>query len=133
MACGARIIERLAAGDAYGPTGRHAQLFQQFETRSAKLVESAPHCFPSIEGRRGPLPPWGGTGGMMRLTPFGGQKDRIVSLVHRLFDAGVIAFFCGHDPYHLRFLPPVGVLQPSQLDAVMDIVDDQVIAEGQEG
>ena len=133
MACGARIIERLAAGDAYGPNGRHAQLFQQFETRSAKLAQSAPHCFPVVEGARGPLAAWGGTGGMMRLTPFGGQKDRIVSLVHRLFDAGVIAFFCGHDPYHLRFLPPVGVLKPSQLDAVMDIVDEQVMAEGQEG
>jgi acetylornithine aminotransferase len=133
MACGTRIIERLAAGDAYGPDGRHARLFRQFETRCAQLADSAPHCFPDVLGRHGPMPAWGGTGGMMRLTPFAGKKDRIVSLVHRLFDAGVIAFFCGHDPFHLRFLPPVGVLEPSHLDAVMDILAEAVRAEGQEG
>ena len=69
---------------------------------------------------------------MLRLTPFAGDKDRIVSIVKRLFEAGVLAFFCGHDPFHLRMLPPVGVMTPEGMHAVMDIVASCVRAEGEE-
>ena len=34
-----------------------------------------------------------------------------------------IAFYCGHDPYHLRFLPPVGVMEPQQFGDVFKIVE----------
>ena len=65
----------------------------------------------------------GGTGGMMRFTPFGGSKEKIMRLMHVLFEEGVIAFYCGHDPYHVRFLPPVGVMRPEQFGPVMEIVE----------
>jgi 4-aminobutyrate aminotransferase-like enzyme len=69
---------------------------------------------------------------MMRLTPFGGQKDAIVELVHRFFKGGVLSFFCGHGPFHIRFLPPIGVLTLEQFDEVMDIVEAAIIAHGKE-
>ena len=68
----------------------------------------------------------------MRLTPFGGERAAIASLVNRLFEAGVITFFCGHDPYHLRMLPPIGVLEVEQLESVMDIVSQCIVAQGKE-
>jgi 4-aminobutyrate aminotransferase-like enzyme len=65
---------------------------------------------------------------MMRLTPFGGDKDRIGKLLHRMFDEGVIAFSCGHGPYHLRFLPPVGVMRPEDFAPVFGIVERAMAA-----
>jgi len=43
---------------------------------------------------------------MMRFTPFGGKKDRITKACKHLYDEGVIAFYAGHSPHHVRFLPP---------------------------
>ncbi|MDP7070976.1 MAG: aminotransferase class III-fold pyridoxal phosphate-dependent enzyme [Phycisphaerales bacterium] len=133
MSVGTRILDRLASGGYYGPDGSIAGLHRIFDDRCRDIVERHPTCFPDVEGRRGPVPKWGGTGGMMRLTPFGGDRDAIASLVRRLFDAGVITFFCGHDPYHLRMLPPVGVLEPEHLESVMDIIETCVAAQGEDG
>ncbi|MDP7028941.1 MAG: aminotransferase class III-fold pyridoxal phosphate-dependent enzyme [Phycisphaerales bacterium] len=133
MAVGRRVIERLASGDAYGEDGRHARLFRQFSERCEAMVAAIPDCFPDVVGGRGPIPKWGGTGGMMRLTPFGGDRSRIGALVQRLFRDGVIAFLCGHGPVHLRLLPPVGVIEPADLDAVLDIIQAAIAAEGEEG
>ena len=44
-------------------------------------------------------------------------------LLHRLYDLGVVAFFCGHGPHHLRFLPPVGVMQPEDITEVMGLLE----------
>lgn len=132
MAVGARVIDRLTGGDWYGPTGRNAQLFAAFEQRCEAMVAANSACFPIVSGPRGVLPPWGGTGGMMRVTPFGGDKVSIVALVHRLFEDGVLSFFCGHGPFHIRFLPPVGVLSMEQFDEVMDFVEAAIIAHGRE-
>ena len=60
---------------------------------------------------------------MMRLTPYGGQLAPLKALLHRLYDRGVIAFFCGHGPYHLRLLPPVGVLQPADVEAFLEQIE----------
>jgi 4-aminobutyrate aminotransferase-like enzyme len=64
-----------------------------------------------------------GHGGMMRLTPFGGNKEKIGKLLNNLFEDGVIAFSCGHGPYHLRFLPPVGVMKPEHFGPVFEIME----------
>jgi len=132
MAVGTRVIERLGSGDWYGPDGHNARLFAAFAGRSEAMVAAHPRCFPEVTGPRGVMAPWGGTGGMMRLTPLGGEKTAIVALVHRLFDAGVLCFFCGHGPMHLRFLPPVGVLSLEQLDEVMDITEATIVSHGQD-
>ena len=40
-----------------------------------------------------------------------------------MFDDGVIAFSCGRGPYHIRFLPPIGVMQPADFDGVFEVVE----------
>ena len=60
--------------------------------------------------------------GSAKLTPFGGEKKKVLELLHKMFELGVIAFYCGHGPYHVRFLPPVGVMEPDQMDEVFSIV-----------
>ena len=35
----------------------------------------------------------------------------------------MIAFICGHGPHHLRFLPPIGVMQPEDFGEVFAILE----------
>lgn len=124
MATGAALIERLSQGDWYGPEGRNARLFGTFRRRCEAMVDAHPECFPKVMGSEHP---YGGIGGMMRLSPFGGEKAAIGALIKRLFDMGVICFMCGHGPFHLRFLPPIGVLTEADLESVMDIVEKAIV------
>lgn len=126
---GRRMLERLQAEGAYGKNGRNARLYEVFHEAASEMVRAMPHHFPS---------PWnpsnhgepdeviGGAGCMMRLTPYGGDAKRIKALLNRMFDAGVVAFYCGHGPFHLRFLPPLGVLQESDIREVIKIVSDSL-------
>ena len=122
---GLSILRRLQSGGYYGPDGRIAKLHAAFRTHAEALVTRHPEWFPPAKlplGRES-RQFVGGTGGMMRLTPFGGDKERIGRLLQNLFEDGVIAFSCGHGPYHLRFLPPIGVMQPEHFGEVFAILE----------
>ena len=131
------MLETLQRGGYYGPDGHIAKLHQAFCEQAGLLVEKHPEWF-------GPIPHdtglehhasgnFGGIGGMMRLTPFEGRKDMIIKSIHAMFDEGVIAFYCGHGPFHIRFLAPVGVMKPEQFEDVFAIVErsfERTAAEG---
>lgn len=122
---GQRMLQRLHSEGAYGRDGRNARLHRAFREAATELVKSKPDCFPSPydHGRPSSVDEViGGAGCMMRLTPYGGDAKRIKSLLNRMFDAGVIAFYCGHGPFHLRFLPPLGVLKESDIEEVFKII-----------
>ncbi len=121
---GRRMIERLRDGGYWGPDGRIAQLHAAFRQRMDKFVAEHPEWFGPIT-----LPDGGtstrlydGVGGMMRFTPFGGVKQKVLATVHRMFEVGVIGFYCGRGPFHVRFLPPVGVMEPRHFDDVFTIL-----------
>ena len=121
---GRRLIERLRDGGYWGPHGRIAQLHAAFRDRIGTLVGEHPEWFGPVaypDGRTSTRL-YGGVGGMMRFTPFGGARSRIIAACRRMFEAGVIGFYCGRDPVHIRFLPPVGVMEPRQFDDVFTIV-----------
>jgi hypothetical protein len=60
---------------------------------------------------------------MMRFTPFGGKKDPVYKLCNVLFEEGVIAFYAGHGPWHVRMLPPLGVLEESVWGTCFEIIE----------
>ena len=124
---GLHILGRLREGGYYGPDGRIARHYRRFVEGVEALAKKHPEWFPPVAGPTGkPLQKAtvaGGVGGMMRFTPFGGRKDAITKLLATLFDEGVIAFYAGHGPYHVRFLPPLGVMEPSEWDPVFEIVE----------
>ena len=60
---------------------------------------------------------------MMKFTPFAGKKDKITKACKHLFDAGVVVFYCGHGPYHIRMLPPLGVFKESDWPRVMKCIE----------
>lgn len=125
FATGLCMLRRLQSGGYYGRDGRIARLFNAYQTCAQAFVAKHPEWFPAVITPSGsPMASViGGTGGMMRLTPFGGNRERIGKLLAHLFEDGVIAFSCGHGPYHLRFLPPVGVMTPEQFVPVFEIME----------
>ncbi|MDX2115179.1 MAG: aminotransferase class III-fold pyridoxal phosphate-dependent enzyme [Planctomycetota bacterium] len=117
---GRRTIERLRDGDYYGPTGRIARHHERFRKGIAALAARHPQWFPAGQQYTDIV---GGEGGMMRFTPFGGKKDAVLKLCNVLFEEGLISFYCGHGPYHVRLLPPLGVLEERHWDPCFEIIE----------
>ena len=121
---GRRMIERLRDGGYWGPDGRIAQLHTAFRQHMDLLIKDHPEWFGPItlsDGRTSTRL-YDGVGGMMRFTPFGGVKQKVLATLRRMFEAGVIGFYCGRGPFHIRFLPPVGVMEPRHFDDVFTIL-----------
>ncbi len=122
---GLAALTRLRDGGFYGPDGSNARLHAAFRTHVDALMKRHGAWFPpALDGEgRAIASLVGGTGGMMRFTPFGGNKEKVQKALHTMFANGVIAFSCGHGPYHIRFLPPIGVMKPQEFDPVFEIVE----------
>jgi 4-aminobutyrate aminotransferase-like enzyme len=122
---GLEALRTLHGGGYYGPEGRNAKLHAEFRRQAEALVAKHPDRFPEVRdqfGRPG-VAKVGGVGGMCRLTPFGGEKERVLKFQADLFAEGVMSFYCGHGPYHLRMLPPIGVMQPEHWGPVFEIIE----------
>lgn len=122
---GARIIERLSQGDHYGDEGRIARHHERFRQGILDLAQRRPEWFPTTPAVPSVV---AGHGGMMRFTPFAGEKAPILELLRTLFDLGLIAFYCGHGPHHVRFLPPLGVLEDRHWDEAFAILEEALSA-----
>jgi acetylornithine/N-succinyldiaminopimelate aminotransferase len=124
---GKRVIQRLRESGHYGANGQNARLFKAFREQALVFIARHPQWFPPVKYGSGvtskPEELLGGVGGMMRITPFGGARDKIMKALHTMFEDGVIAFYCGHGPYHLRFLPAIGVMKPEQFRDVFAIME----------
>jgi len=108
---GQRVVERLRDGGYYGPEGKIEKHHAEFRKHAKQLIAKHPEWFPTVPEVGSGDALVGGTGGMMRLTPFGGKKDKINAACKSCFEEGVVLFYCGHGPWHLRMLPPLGVMK----------------------
>lgn len=122
---GNAVLDMLAESDLYdskpgagdGMISKHHAVFrEQVEALAAKH----PEWFPKVPGV---VRHADGIGGMMRFTPFGGTKDKIAAAAKAMYDEGVVAFWCGHDPFHLRMLPPLGVMKLEDWPRVFECVE----------
>lgn len=120
LRAGRSILDRLMNGDYYGEDGRIMRHHATFTKHVHALAEKHPEWFPAVHGVDDPA---GGVGAMMRFTPFGGDKDALLKLCKQFFADGLIAFYCGHGPFHVRFLPPLGVMEESTWGDVFEIVE----------
>jgi len=127
---GTRVLERLASSDAYGSAGAHARHHAAFAKGIREIAARHPEWFPAGRDYADIV---GGAGGMMKFTPFGGKKDKIVKACKHLFDAGVIVFYCGHGPYHVRMLPPLPVFNEQDWPRVMNCIEAGLAACAAEG
>lgn len=117
---GLAVLETLEKGGFYGAEGRFAKHHAAFRTHAEALIAKHPQLFPEAEGTTELV---GGTGGMMRLTPFGGAKEKIIAAAKGIYDEGGVVFWCGHGPFHLRLLPPVPVLELEDWPRIFEVLE----------
>ncbi|MBC7773129.1 MAG: aminotransferase class III-fold pyridoxal phosphate-dependent enzyme [Pyrinomonadaceae bacterium] len=127
---GKRVIERLRDGDYYGENGLFARHHKLFSEQVHALAARHPEWFPA---NREITDIVGGSGGMMRFTPFGGKKDLINKACKHLFDEGAIVFYCGHGPYHIRMLPPLPVLNEADWPRIFQVLERGLAKTAAEG
>ncbi|MCC6951404.1 MAG: aminotransferase class III-fold pyridoxal phosphate-dependent enzyme [Phycisphaerales bacterium] len=121
---GTRVLQRLRDGAYYGDSGSNARHHALFRKHAADLIARHPDWFPPVPALGGGGDKLaGGLGGMMRLTAFGGEKARITAACKACLDEGVIVFYCGHGPYHLRLLPPLGVFNDADWPRVFAVLE----------
>jgi 4-aminobutyrate aminotransferase-like enzyme len=120
FAVGQRIIERLRDGDWYGSEGRFAAHHAAFRAQVDDLASRHPDWFPVGDGIHDHA---GGIGGMMRFSPFGGAKDAVIATAKACFDEGVILFWCGHGPFHIRMLPPLPSMSLTDWPRIFEVIE----------
>jgi 4-aminobutyrate aminotransferase-like enzyme len=108
------IIRGLIEGDYFGKDGKIARCHDHFEKRLTEIAERHPGLV------AGPY----GIGAMIAFTPFNGDPEKVKRFIHALFQAGVIAFYAGHDLSRVRFLVPVGAITFDDIDAVASIIEE---------
>ncbi|USN99455.1 MAG: aminotransferase class III-fold pyridoxal phosphate-dependent enzyme [Phycisphaeraceae bacterium] len=118
FAVGKRVLEILEASDLYGPGGMAAKHHKAFRDQVGALKAKHRDWFPDL-----PCGIAGGVGGMMRFTPFGGDKEKVGKATKVLFEEGLVTFYNGHGPYHIRFLPPLAVMSLEDWPTVFEVVE----------
>jgi acetylornithine aminotransferase len=60
---------------------------------------------------------------MIAFTPFEGEAKLTMALVRELFDAGLMTFYAGQHPMRIRMLPPIPVLNETDVHAAIKIIE----------
>jgi 4-aminobutyrate aminotransferase-like enzyme len=113
LRAGRRVLELLDEGGYLGPQGRVARLSDHFASRLEALA-AGPCQGALTEIRR--------IGGMIAFRPGAGTLEEVKAYLARLFDLGVVAFYCGHDPYLVRLLPPLGAMTEEDIARVCELI-----------
>ena len=67
-----------------------------------------------------------GLGLMIAVTPFSGERAKVISLMKKMFHNGLIAFGCGKDPFRLRFLVPA-IMEDHDISVAMGIIEKSIL------
>ncbi len=105
-----------------GPEGKIQKLSDEFRKQLESLSSEHPHWVSQIRI----------LGGMIAFQPFDGSMERVKSFLFKLFEAGVVAFSCGHGPYLVRMLPPFGVMTKDDISKVVSIIESTLEKEASE-
>ncbi len=116
---GRKIVEMLTQDGFYGKEGKIAKLSGYFGKQLKRLSDGS--CKGLIGETRI-------VGGMIAFTPLSGSMDDVKKVLMKLFDAGVVAFYCGHDPYLIRLLPPFGVMTEAHIDEACGVIEKVLLS-----
>jgi len=113
LRAGTKVIELLKSKFS-GPNGRIRHL-EKIALDEFKRIQS------SANGKH--LVDYTIYGGLIAFTLFDGTLDQTKKYLMKLWDLGAIAFFCGHGPYRVRMLPPMGALTDEQWRDVFSLIE----------
>lgn len=111
--CGLKILEQLENEDFLGPKGKIESFSERFRNGLKDIAKRHPDLV------KGPF----GVGSMLAFTPYEGKKEEVMPFLTRLFEAGVIAFAAGANPFRARFLLPILGLQEEDIDKCLVIIE----------
>ncbi|NQZ00842.1 MAG: aminotransferase class III-fold pyridoxal phosphate-dependent enzyme [Bdellovibrionales bacterium] len=117
MAAGVKILDILDKDGYMGPDGKIQKIHDEFIGMLNRLNETT--C-------KGLLTDAGGLGLMVAVTPLDGSKDKMLALLHKMFENGVMAFGCGKGPFRLRFLLPA-VMTSEDIEAAGKAIEKSVL------
>ena len=109
-----KALEILDQEGYLGKEGKIEKLSSRFAKNLTRMAEGS--C-------RGMLGEWRNIGGMVALTPFDGTMDDVKAVLMKLYDLGLVAFYCGHGPYLIRMLPPLGAMVDGDVDKVCELIE----------
>jgi acetylornithine aminotransferase len=115
---GRAILQDLIDQGHFGPNGKNQQLHNHFVAGLKSIAEKNPG---TIEG------PFG-EGMMIGFTPFDGSEAVGKELVNKLFAAGLMSFMAGGNPTRVRFLLPLGCVEPAHIDQACKILNEVISA-----
>ncbi len=117
LASGVAIMNEMSEQGYFGPKGKVKQIHDEFVGMLQDLCDGS--C-------KGLLEDPGGLGLMVAVTPFSGDKNKIMKLLKLMFDKGFIAFGCGKDPFRLRFLVPA-IVTTQDLKLACQIIEESIL------
>ncbi len=117
LASGLAIMNEMSEQGYFGENGKVKQIHQEFVGLLQELCQGS--C-------KGFLQDPEGLGLMVAVTPFSGDRDKILKLLKLMFDKGFIAFGCGKDPFRLRFLVPA-IVTSKDLRVACKIIEESIL------
>jgi len=116
LAAGLEILNELDK-DYMGPQGKIQKIHNAFTSMLKELNETT--C-------KGMVSDVEGLGLMVAFTPFDGSKEKMLTLVKKLFENGVMGFGCGSGPYRMRFLLPA-ILEDEHIAEIKTILEKTLL------
>ncbi len=116
LAAGKAVLDILDDG-FMGKDGKIQQIHEQFVSMLKDLGETT--C-------KGLISDVEGLGLMIAFTPYGGEKDKMLTLVKRLFENGLMCFGCGADPFRVRFLLPA-ILEEKHIIEIKSVMEKTLL------
>jgi 4-aminobutyrate aminotransferase-like enzyme len=113
-----KVLEMLHQDGFLGKEGKINRLSARFAANLKKLSEGT--CKGLIADQRN-------LGGMIAFQPLSGTMDQVKAVLMKLFDLGVVAFYCGHGPYLVRMLPPLGAMDETDVDEVCRLIEQALL------
>lgn len=117
LSSGMAVLEEMSGGSYFGENGRVAEIHKVFTSELQKICEGS--C-------KGLLEDPDGMGLMVAVTPFGGNKEKVMKLIKHLFKNGVICFGCGKVPFRIRFLVPA-IITNEQIKEAVSIMEKTIL------
>lgn len=118
-----KVLELLERENFLGKEGRIEKLSSSFRASLEKIAEQRGKTM---------LSDIRAFGAMIAFQPLAGTMDDVKSVLFKLFDKGVVAFYCGHGPFLIRLLPPLGAMSEQQIDEVCKILEEALVEAAQE-
>lgn len=117
IAVGELLLDQLLEGDYFGQEGRIEKLHGYFRTELEALNKKHPDLI------QGPY----GLGSMIAFTALGGDADKSMHFIKKLFENGVLSFIAGSEPTRIRFLIPILATQKEDIVAASRIIEKTLL------